>query len=627
MRAVVFATAGHIDHGKTSLVAALTGVDCDRLDEEKRRGITIVLGFAPLADPRGEMEVSFIDVPGHERLVHTMIAGAGAVDRALLVVAADEGVMPQTREHLDVLELLAISGGVVALTKADLVDAATLAARAAELRAVLAGGPFRDAPIVPCSSSTGTGIDAVREAVLAAAREVRRETETARPFRLAFDRVFTLTGAGTVVTGTVRWGRVADGDEVLLLPGERRLRVRGVQVHGGARGEAVAGERAALRLAGASVEELPRGDQLVGGGPWAASDRLALQVRLLPAAAQVREGDELWLHLLAGRRRARVERQHPHPLPAGQRGVLVVRLHRPLFACPGDRVVLRRVSPVATVGGGVVLDPFPTALRRRDAARLAALPDPRADLRGALEAWIAESGPAGVDQHRLAARLGLAPAALEAPLGALVAAGRHLVMRATPPAFVAAAAAQAIEQEARVALEAAGSVGLPMAELLARVLPPGPPRVREFYLDRLRAAGLLREVGGRAVAAALGPAADPLAAAVEGAYREARFDAPSPEETALRLGAKPKTVEGIVRFLIDGGRLVRIGGKWVLSRDLVDEVVASVRSWGVESFDVAQFKDRFGLTRKLAIPLLEWLDSSRVTRREGDRRRVLPVRR
>lgn len=627
MRAVVFATAGHIDHGKTSLVATLTGVDCDRLDEEKRRGITIVLGFAPLADPHGELEISFVDVPGHERLVHTMISGAGAVDRALLVVAADEGVMPQTREHLDVLDLLAIEGGVVALTKVDLVDAATLARRIEELRRELAGGPFDGAPIVPCSAVSGAGVDQLRDTVLQAARAVRRDVEEMRPFRLAFDRVFTLPGAGTVVTGTVRWGRVKAGDEVLLLPGRRALRVRGVQVHGSSREEALPGERAALRLAGVGVDELPRGDQVVGAGPWEASDRLAVRVRLLPSSPEVKEGDELWLHLLAGRRRARIERLHPQVLPAGQRGTLVARLNRPVFACPGDRVVLRRVSPVATVGGGVVLDPFPPALRRRDARQLADLPDPRSDLASALDHWVCEAGPAGVDQHTLAARAGLDPEALESPLGQVVSSGSHLVMRGSPPAFVAAAATKEIETAARTALEAAGSVGVPIAELLSRVLPGAGPRVREFYLERLRGVGLLREVGGRAVAADLGQVEDPLAAAVESAYREARFEAPSPEETARRLGAKPKAVEGIVRYLIDGGRLVRIGGKWVLSREVADEVAASVRGWGVERFDVAQFKQRFGLTRKLAIPLLEWLDSNRVTRREGDSRRVLPTRR
>lgn len=626
MRAVVFATAGHIDHGKTSLVTSLTGVDCDRLDEEKRRGITIVLGFAPLADPRGEMEISFIDVPGHEKLVHTMIAGAGAVDRALLVVAADEGVMPQTREHLDVLELLGIEGGVVALTKSDLVDPDTLARRTEELRHTLAGGPFAAAPIVACSSLRGDGVGELRETLLETARSVRRELEQARPFRLAFDRVFTLAGAGTVVTGTVRWGTVATGDEVVLLPGKRSLRVRGVQVHGSSRERATAGERAALRLAGAGVAELPRGDQLVGAGPWEASDRLAVRIRLLPSAPEVREGDELWLHLLAGRRRARVERIDPLQLTAGQHGTVLARLHRPIFACPGDRVVLRRVSPVATVGGGVVLDPFPPSLRRRDANRLGDLPDPRLDLAGALERWIDEAGPIGIDQHRLAARVGLVPTALETALGKVVSGGRHLVMRSSPPTFVAAAAAVQIEEAARTALAAAGGVGVPIAELLSRVVPAGPPRVREFYLTRFRMSGLLREVGGRAVAADLGPVEDPLAAAVETAYREARFEAPSPEETARRLGAKPKAVEGIVRFLIDGGRLIRIGGKWVLSREVVDEVVASVRGWNVERFDVAQFKSRFGLTRKLAIPLLEWLDSNRVTRREGDMRRLLPPR-
>jgi selenocysteine-specific elongation factor len=250
MRTVVFGTAGHIDHGKTSLVRALTGVDCDRLPEEKRRGITLVLGFAPLADPRGELEVSFIDVPGHERLVHTMIAGAGGIDRALLVVAADEGVMPQTREHLDILALLGVRGGVVALNKADLLEADLIELRREEVAEALRGGPLAGAPLVVCSASTGSGVESLRDVLLACARGVMREEERHRPFRMAVDRSFSLPGIGTVVTGTARWGRVRTGDELLALPTGRSVRVRGVQVHGASREEARPGERTALRLAG-----------------------------------------------------------------------------------------------------------------------------------------------------------------------------------------------------------------------------------------------------------------------------------------------------------------------------------------------------------------------------------------
>ncbi len=625
MRAVVLGTAGHIDHGKTSIVAALTGVDCDRLPEEKRRGITLVLGFAPLPDPRGELEISFIDVPGHERLVHTMIAGAGGIDRALLVVAADEGAMPQTREHLEVLSLLGVRGGVVALTKSDLVDPEYAALEIEELRDLLAGGPLAAAPIVACSARTGEGVEALREAVLECARGVVRRAEPHRPFRLSADRVFSLPGAGTVVTGTARWGVVRPGDELAALPSGRALRVRAVQVHGAPRDEAGVGERVALQLAGAAVSEVPRGEQLVGAGPWQPTRRLAATLQPVPGAA-LAEGEVVWLHLLAARVPARIERLHPPELAAGVPARAIVRLARPQLAFPGDRVVLRRISPARTLAGGVVLDPRPPLFRRREAERLAALPDPAADLENALAAWVDGAGVGGVEVADLAGRLGLAAAALDAPLGRLVAAGGVVVARRQPQTLLARTAVAAVRARARAALDAAGADGVPIAELAARLLGDEAVPLRELYLADWRSSGVMQELAGRALAAGRAPLEDPLSGRVEALYRETGFEAPSPEEAAVRLGANPKSVAGAAKLLVERKRLARVGGKWLLHRELLDEVAASLRAWGVETFDVPAFKERFALTRKLAIPVLEWLDSERVTRREGERRRVLPAR-
>jgi selenocysteine-specific elongation factor len=625
MRAVVLGTAGHIDHGKTSIVAALTGVDCDRLPEEKRRGITLVLGFAPMADPSGEIDLSFIDVPGHERLVHTMIAGAGGIDRALLVVAADEGVMPQTREHLEVLALLGVRGGVVALNKSDLVDPDLVALRVDELRETLAGGPLAGAPVVPCSARSGAGIDDLRAAVLACARDVVRQNEPFRPFRLSADRVFSLPGAGTVVTGTARWGKVRPGDEVIALPSGRRTRVRSLQVHGAPRDEAGVGERVAMQVAGLAVDELPRGEQLLSDGPWQTTRRLAVTLSTL-SDATVQEGDVVWLHVLASRVLARIERLWPGDLGPDSRGRAVLRLARPAFMVPGDRAILRRPSPARTLAGGTVLDVRPPLLRRREAARLADLPDPGHDLPGALAAWIAADGVAGAEVRDLAGRLGVADAAIESALGRLLAAGKVQVARQQPRVLVARAAVEQVLGRARSTLEAAGGLGVPLAELASRVLPADAGRLRDFYLGELRRGGVMQEIAGRALAADQAPLADPLAARIEAFYRAAGFAAPSPEEAATQIGANPKATAGTVRVLLERQRLARIGGKWVLHREVLDEVVASVRFWGVETFDVTAFKDRFALTRKLAIPLLEWLDSQRVTRREGERRRVLPAR-
>lgn len=626
MRPIVFGTAGHIDHGKTSLVLALTGVDCDRLPEEKRRGITLVLGFAPLADPEGELEVSFIDVPGHERLVHTMIAGAGGIDRALLVVAADEGVMPQTREHLDVLRLLGVGGGVVALNKADLQDPELLELQVEEVREELAGTVLAGAPIVPCSAHTGAGLPELRDTILAVARGVVREAAPHRPFRLAVDRSFSVAGTGTVVTGTARWGKVAVGDEVTLLPSGATARVRSVQVHGHARELAQAGERVAIGLAGLSIGEAPRGEQVLSGAGWRPTRRLAAQIELLPHGLALDEGQVLSLHLLATRVAVRVERVHPRPLASGATGRVVLRLARPLLAVPGDRVVLRRPSPATTVGGGVVLDAEPPRFRRANAAALNELPRPWMDTPETLERWVREAGVAGVSPARLAARLGVLPGGVEAPLGRLVDAGQVVAGRGSPPILLHRAVVEGVRERARQVLSGCGPVGLPLPELVSRLAPHVSEAVRVLVVEDLRRAGLMREVSGRAFAADTAPLEDELAARVEGVYRASGVEAPSPAEVARLLGAKEKVVEGLVRFLVDHKRLARVGGKWVLHRSHLDGMVASIREWGIETFDVALFKDRFGLTRKLAIPILEWLDSERVTRREGDLRRVVRPR-
>jgi selenocysteine-specific elongation factor len=380
----------------------------------------------------------------------------------------------------------------------------------------------------------------------------------------------------------------------------------------------------ALALAGVAVAELPRGEQLLGAGPWQATRRAAVALAPLPGVA-VREGDAMWLHVLASRTIARVERVWPPEPAAGEPCRAVLRLARATFVAPGDRVIVRRASPARTLGGGEVLDPRPPPLRRRDAAALAELPDPGADLVRALSAWIAGGGAAGVDARDLAGRLGMTEAGIEAPRGRVLAAGEARVARAQPLRLVASVAVEAVAARARAALAAAGNIGVPMAELTSRVLPEGARPLREFYLAELRRAGAMQEVAGRALAAGLAPLADPLAAKLEALYREAGFAAPSPEEAAARLSANPRAVAGTIRVLLERRRLGRVGGKWLLHRELLDEVARSIREWGVESFDVAAFKERFALTRKLAIPLLEWLDSERITRREGERRRVLPA--
>ncbi len=352
MRHVVFGTAGHIDHGKTSLVKALTGTDCDRLPEEQERGITIDLGFAHLADEG--VVLHFVDVPGHERLVHTMIAGASGIDLALLVVAADEGVMPQTREHLEVIRLMGVSGGAVALTKIDLVDDETVEFAVEEVAEILQGTAFENVPVIPVSATSKRGLDDLRAVLLQQAEGARPHQVEGRPFREAVDRVFSLSGAGTVVTGTSLWGRLEVGSSVAVLPGEGEARVRRLHVHGEERSQVEAGERVALNLAGLSKQDCVRGSQLMTPGPWAPTALMTVRLEVLASApGPLDEGDEVEVHALAARAVARVDRIAQRPLSPGETAVAQISLRQKMMLFPGDRVVLRRPAPVNTFAEGL----------------------------------------------------------------------------------------------------------------------------------------------------------------------------------------------------------------------------------------------------------------------------------
>ncbi len=630
MRHAVIGTAGHIDHGKTSLVKALTGIDCDRLPEERERGITIELGFAHLED--GDLQLHFVDVPGHERLVHTMIAGAAGIDLALLVVAADEGVMPQTREHLEVIRLMGVRGGAVALTKTDLVDSEMVELAAEEVREHLAGTPFADAPVIGVSATTGAGLAELRATLVALALAAPVRQIEGRPYRQAVDRVFTMTGAGTVVTGTSTWGALAVGEEVLILPTGLTARVRRLHVHGVERERVEAGERVAVNLAGLARDKVERGHQLVSAGAWRPTRLVTVALELVATTPNpLDEGDEVEVHALAARTPARVDRLSRRPLPPGQRAVAQLSLLEPLLLFPGDRLVLRRPAPVNTFAGGQVLDAHLRRVRRREAASLAELP-PSID-RGAVRAGAsAAAGPAGVGAEEAAARLGTTVAALEAPLGRLVSEKRIAVLATQPRRFLAAGKLERLADDAKAELarRLAGelvSAGIPARDFMASLLPRPASGLADVYLEELRQRAVLDLAEGRVVPAGsdrhMTAAGADLTRAIERRYLDGALDPPSPGEVATALGARDATVEGICRFLVQQSTLVRLEGKYLIHRSVLDEVARKVRAWEVDSFAVGEFKDHFALTRKLAIPILEWLDTTRVTLRVGDRRRVL----
>jgi selenocysteine-specific elongation factor len=626
MRSLIVGTAGHIDHGKSALVRALTGIDPDRLKEEKERGITIDLGFAHL-DLGGGRVASFIDVPGHERFVRNMLAGAHGIDAVMLVVAADESVMPQTREHFHICRLLGIPAGLVVLTKCDVADADSQTVAEMEARELVAGSFLEDAPALRVSARTGQGLDELRQALLTLA-ERTRERQADGILRLPVDRAFTLRGFGTVVTGTLVSGALALGDEVELLPSARRSRVRGLQVHGQAVERVEAGNRAAVNLAGLEVAEVARGDVLVRPTTLRSSRLLDVEVSLLAGQKPLKDLSRVRVHVASAELLARVRLLGGERAEPGRPVRAQLRMEGPAVAGRGDRLVLRSYSPAATIGGAVVLDPVPPTRRRRDAG--SALPAPaRADAAAAARALVEQAGPAGIDTATLAARLTLPQA--DVP-GLLVHGGVAPVGR-DPVWYVSEVALDGLAEAARAALQRFHAdsplkPAMPREELRKRVFARAPDGAFERVLDALGAAGEIR-LAGDGVALARheirlsGPEEQARAALVEAA-RAAGLAGVDLNGVASAVRLPRAVIDRVSKVLLAEGELRRVGEGLVHAGSL-DTLKAQVRArWPPGSrLDVAAFKDLTGLSRKFTIPLLEYLDRERVTRRSGNDRLVL----
>jgi selenocysteine-specific elongation factor len=620
VRSFIVGTAGHIDHGKSALVLALTGTDPDRLKEEKERGITIDLGFAH-ADLGDGVVASFIDVPGHERFVRNMLAGAHGIDAVLLVVAADESVMPQTREHFHICRLLGIPRGLVALTKSDLADPETQMLAEMEVRELVAGSFLEGASILRVSARTGEGLDRLRATLLDLARQAG-ERPADGLLRLPVDRVFTLRGFGTVVTGTLVSGHLEAGEEVEMLPSGRRARVRGLQVHGQAVGSVAAGNRAAVNLAGVEVDEISRGDVLARPGTLLAGSVLDVEMTLLAGEKPLKDQARVRVHLASAERLARVRLSGTGRLAPGETARSQLRLERPAVAGRGDRLILRSYSPATTIGGAVVLDPL--SPRRRRGPSMVPL---STDLATAAAALVEEAGPAGIDAATLAARLTVPRSRLIAALGAragLVALGPD------PVRYVSSQALDALAGDMRTLLQRFHAehplkAGMAREELRRRVFARAAEGAFERTLEALSGAGELRV---EADAVALARHAVRLTPAEEGA-RQALLTQARAAGLAGIDPAKPdlpdfRLAERIVRVLLAEGRLRRVGES-VVDAGALDDLKTEVRRrWPPGTrLDVAGFKDLTGLSRKFVIPLLEYLDRERVTRRSGNERLVL----
>ena len=615
---LVLGTAGHIDHGKTALVRALTGVDTDRLPVEKARGITTELGFARM--DVGGQRVAVVDVPGHERFVKSMVAGATGIDAVVLAVAADEGVMPQTREHLDICDLLGVRRGIVALTKRDLVDDELLALATADVRAAAAETFLACAPIVPVSAKTGAGIDDLRAAIAAAIASLPAR-DAGGVFRLPIDRVFTLKGFGTIVTGTVLGGEVAAGDEVELIPSGRTVRVRGIEVHGEPVAAARAGQRAALNLGGVAVDEIARGDLAVHPGRVAGSHLIDVELRVLPGATPLAPRSKVLVHHGTAQLEATLV------LLDEPKSLAQLRLDRatPLGALPGDRFILRGFvhspSRGATFAGGRVVRVLaPKANKPADAARIAALADARLDERIALALDAAAAAGLGLDD--LVRRTGRSQPQLADPLARLVAAGDALAIGGDH--YVHAKAVAEIERAiaAQLAHDPDGSP----REALRGALPAAlPARAFDAILAGLDARGRVVLAGDR-VRSATAPARgalSPLESAVLAALAQAGIEPPRPKELPALLGHTDAQIEPALKRLVAAGLAVKIKPDLVMHASIVADVRARLLAHlaAHATIDAQQWKDLTGASRKFTIPLAEYFDAEKLTLRVGDLRR------
>jgi selenocysteine-specific elongation factor len=626
MRRVLVGTAGHIDHGKSALVKALTGTDPDRLPEEKARGITIDLGFAHAA--WDDTMFSFVDVPGHEKFVKTMVAGAQGVDLVLFTVASDDSVMPQTREHLDILKLLGVSAGVIARTKSDLTDAETGALVEDEIRALVKGSFLANAPIVAISAVTGAGLDALKAALARAARGLVRQDRTKRVPRLFIDRAFTMKGFGPVVTGTLDGGRFAVEDTLTLFPDMQDVRVRRIEVHGDERKEAWAGERTSLNLAGVERLTLRRGQALAARGGLEPSSVLTAEIAWLPSLrSPLADGARLRVHLGTADVTGRV-----HKL---SNGFAQVTLESPLPARPGDRFVLRRPSPVETVGGGRVLDAGRPRLRRRSGAEASHLVHVLSALSGGDERDLAdlfllEAGPRGLTAARLGPRLGVPAPAAAVLLDALSTSGKAL--RIAPALYAHAGTASSLGERAAAAFaerrKSGGvSVSFAKSEFAERLAKALSPAAVDGWIAVLLAGKKIALDGDRVVppgakAADLAGDSASFAAKIADGFRAALFEPPHPHELARVLGTKPAVVEGLVSHLVKSGTLVRLSPDLVVHKDVALAAEKKLETVKGQTLSVAGFRDLLGLTRKTLIPLLEYFDAKKRTRRLGDVRKV-----
>jgi selenocysteine-specific elongation factor len=632
LKSVIVGTAGHIDHGKSTLVEALTGTHPDRLEEEKRRGITIDLGFAFLQE--GGVLFGFVDVPGHERFVKTMVAGTAGIDLVLLVIAADETIKPQTREHFDICRLLGVQRGVIAMTKADLVDPDHAELVRMELQEFVKGSFLERAPIQTVSAKTGAGLPDLKNALLGEAQKIS-ERRAERYFRLPIDRSFAVKGFGTVVTGTLISGTVRAGDEVELLPEERLLRVRGVQTAGKSVENAEAGQRTAVNLPGIEHGAVQRGMVLAAPGRFAKTRRLDARLQLLPSAPALKHGRRVHFHAGTTETVAEVLLLEQKELPPGQAAFVQLRLAEEVVAVRGDRFIARQFSPVVTIGGGEILDPLARRATGKDTGRAQFLTVlARGSYEEILRAMV-ERSIFGLGMEETVARTGWMESEVLAAGQKLEKASAIRVVSKEPLFLVAQAQFQEVTRNLLSRLQAFHKEnpllpGIPREELRAAAGQRVRTQTFRAAIEELTKQNkialqgdLVKKPGSEITLTAEETEAR---LQIEQAFASAGLKVPSAQEVLTPLALESNRAEKILQILLRDKTLIRVSPELIFHRDALGrlpEILQNYKKSKGPRIGVPTFKELTGITRKYAIPLLEYLDRQRLTRRTGNERVIL----
>jgi selenocysteine-specific elongation factor len=627
---VIVGTAGHIDHGKSALVRALTGTDPDTLPEEKARGMTIELGFVFLDDPAYAKQIVFIDVPGHEKFVKTMAAGASNVDAALFVIAADEGISVQTREHFDILKLLGLRLGLIALTKSDLVDAARLAELTAAVRDFVRGSFLAEAPILPVSAITGEGVAAVRAALQEIGRRVPPRADSGI-FRMPVDRVFTMHGFGTVIAGTILGGTVRAGDHVVIYPEGLKTRVRGLQVHNSKTDTSGLGKRTALNLQDLRKEDLRRGQVAAAEGSLVPTSRLDARLDLLESAGrEVKHRERVRLHIGTDEVMARLAVIGGQTIVPGASASVQILLERPSVALPGDRFVIRTFSPLVTIGGGQVLDANPEKHKRFSGRVLEGLEKLGGTVRDAVEQMFIQSGGAPQGVHEISLKLGRGePEVVQAVTG-LLADGRLVVLPGSPERYLHTTVYASLTEGLVAGVKAYFEANpfrptMPYSDVRAAFLEEGDAPTLKLVLDGLVGKGVLfrkeAEIGLSGREARVDPVEQELRGRIESSFRSARFAVPLEDDVRSKLGLNPSSFDRILNGLVREGRLVRLAPKVTYHRETLETARQNVAALAElrGSVTIADLRDKLGLSRKYAQAILEYFDGTGFTRRIEDR--------